>query len=269
MANAFSALTPTSSRMIYGVVRQNLNFPYIGMHRRIEIVLVTEGELVMQINRDIYKITPGHAVFIDAYDGHSFRTYNKSTCAILEFFPEFCREVYAPFYNWLSNHTLTDKLIKIPDEIFNCVLYLLPKNAEQMEYYDELPSHFFAILAPLFHAIMTESRCIAEKKQSNDVFMRAADYILENYDKELSRDSVASVVGVRPQSLSRIFSKKMQMTFVEYVQYVRLNSSLRKIEGGETISAAAYASGFESVRTYNRVFKKFFGKTPSDYLKSL
>lgn len=269
MASIFSKSTPESPRVIYGVVRKNLNFPHVGMHRRIEIVLVTDGELVMRVNRDTRSVQAGYAVFLDSYDAHSFRTDHKSTCAIIEFFPEFCREVYAPFYNWLSNHTITDKVIKIPEAIMNCVLYLLPREAEHMEYYDELPSHFFAILAPLFHAIMTESKSVFEKKKFDSAYARASEYIVENYDKDLSRERVAAAVGVRPQSLSRIFSNRMQMTFVEYVQYVRLNISLRLIEGGETISAAALSSGFESVRSYNRAFKKIFHKTPSEYLKSL
>lgn len=267
MANPISSHIQLNSKMIYGVVRKNLNFPFVGMHRRIEIVLVTEGELTMRINSELRTVKPGYAVFLDAYDAHAFYTYNESCCAIIEFFPEFCREIFAPFYNWLSAHTVTDKVIKIPDEIFNCVLYLLPKKTDEMEYYDELPSHFFAILAPLFHAIMTESNNIHENKQSIDLYNRAANYIIENYDKELSRETVAYHVGVRPQSLSRIFSRKMQMTFVEYVQYVRLQVSLRHIESGENISSAALLSGFDSIRTYNRVFKRFFGKTPREYLK--
>ena len=99
--------------------------------------------------------------------------------------------------------------------------------------------------------------------------MRTAEYVMENYDKPLTRESVAAHIGIRPQSLSRIFSKKLQMTFVEYVQYVRITQSLRKLESGESVSDSAYTSGFESIRTYNRVFKSIIGKTPSEYLKSL
>ena len=224
---------------------------------------------MMRVDQDMRSVPAGYAVFLDSYDAHSFHTDKTSTCAIIEFFPEFCREVYAPFYNWLSNHKIADKVIKIPDAIMNCVLYLLPQDVEYMKYYDELPSQFFAILAPLFFAIMTESKCVVEKNKTDRAYVRAAEYIVENYDKDLSRDTVAAEVGVTPQSLSRIFSNRMQMTFGEYVQYVRLNISLRRLEERNTISAAAYSSGFESVRSYNRAFKKFFHKTPSEYLKTL
>ena len=258
-----------SSCKTYGVIRRNVTFPKFHMHRRIEIVLVTEGELTMQVNRDVYSITPGHAVFIDAYDGHSFKTYDSSVCAIIEFFPEFCREVYAPFYRWLSSNTITNRVISIPKEIFGCVISLLPKDEEKIEYYDELPSRFFAILAPLFHAIMENSETVPGKKQYDDLYMRAAEYIVLNYDNDLSRSVVASAIGVRPESLSRIFARRMHMTFTEYVQYVRLTYSLRKIESGEKISSAALSSGFDSIRSYNRVFKSFFEKSPREYLNSL
>ena len=259
----------SATKLIYGVVHRNLTFPIVGMHKRIEIVLVTEGELTMRINKDMRTIQAGHAVYLDSYDAHSFHTYKENTCAIIEFYPEFCREIYAPFYSWLSTHTITDKVIEIPDEIMQCVKYLLPKDTERMEFYDEVPSHFFALLAPLFHAIMTKSASVEEKRQSDSVYNRAAAYIIDNYDKPLSREAVAQKVGVMPESLSRIFSKKMEMTFTEYVHYVRLNVSLRMLEVGENISSAALLSGFDSVRTYNRVFKKFYGKPPREYLKSL
>ena len=258
-----------SAEMVYGVIHKDITYPNFHSHRRTEIVLVTEGVLTMQINKEVYDIEPGYAVFIDAYDGHSFRTNESSTCAVIEFQPEFCKEIYAPFYNWISNHTLIDKLIKIPDEIFSCVTYLLPKCHGKRECYDANPSRTFAMLAPLLYAIMSEGKFVSIQKQPRNSFIRIADYVVENYDKPLTRESVASHVGIRPQSLSRIFSKKLQMTFVEYVQYVRITQSLRKLEGGESVAEAAYSSGFESIRTYNRVFKSILGKTPSEYLKSL
>lgn len=99
---------------------------------------------------------------------------------------------------------------------------------------------------------------------------KARAFIHEQFTEPLSLGKVAQAVRIRPHYLSERFKKVTGQNFVEYVNRYRvqkaydllLNSQLR-------ISEIAFAVGFQSLSQFNRVFKKFTTKSPSDLRASL
>ncbi len=58
------------------------------------------------------------------------------------------------------------------------------------------------------------------------------------------------------------------MTFTEAIQYIRVCKAAFLLRRNMTISSAAEEAGFVCIRSFNRVFKKVTGCTPSEYAKS-
>ena len=66
--------------------------------------------------------------------------------------------------------------------------------------------------------------------------------------------------------LSRLFSKTFHRNFNQYLNDARLNYACHRLENtSDSITNICLDSGFESQRTFNRVFKERYKISPSDY----
>jgi len=70
--------------------------------------------------------------------------------------------------------------------------------------------------------------------------------------------------GIEPSKIRRWFLKNHGITFHSYQRMFRINSAFKKIRDGESVSATAFDSGYESLSGFNDTFKSVFGVSPSN-----
>ena len=101
---------------------------------------------------------------------------------------------------------------------------------------------------------------------SNDPIYQTVSYISANFKKKFSLEEMAKDLGVSKYVLSRLFSKTFHRNFNQYLNDVRLNYACQRLENtSDSITNICLDSGFESQRTFNRVFKERYKISPSDY----
>ncbi|MDP3451938.1 MAG: helix-turn-helix domain-containing protein [Bacteroidales bacterium] len=92
-------------------------------------------------------------------------------------------------------------------------------------------------------------------------------------NSEITLSSLGSSLSVSPDYLSQIINGTLNMNFFDFINHYRIEEfkSLCKNPANRnyTIIALAYDSGFNSKATFNRVFKKSTGTTPSEYYRSV
>lgn len=94
-------------------------------------------------------------------------------------------------------------------------------------------------------------------------------FIEEHADEKLSLSRVAKEVNIHPNYLSERFKQITGIKFVEYVARTRFERACTLLHNGDVrISEIAFAVGFQSLSQFNRVFKKFSGKSPTQYRKT-
>ena len=69
--------------------------------------------------------------------------------------------------------------------------------------------------------------------------------------------------GIEPSKIRRWFLKNHGITFQAYQRMFRINTAFKKIRSGETVTATAYETGFESLSGFQDSFKSVFGVAPS------
>lgn len=95
---------------------------------------------------------------------------------------------------------------------------------------------------------------------------RVIKFIDENYKSDLSREGLASAVGIHPNYFGRLFKTYTGKTINEYINGLRIEDAINQLKMEEVkIIDIAFNVGYESLVTFNRVFKKVTGKTPSEY----
>jgi AraC-like DNA-binding protein len=95
---------------------------------------------------------------------------------------------------------------------------------------------------------------------------KARKYIEEHAAEELSLPRVAKAVNIHPNYLSEKFKQVTGIKFVEYIARARFNTACDLLRNGNLrVSEIAFAAGFQSLSQFNRVFKRFSGKSPTQY----
>ncbi len=94
-------------------------------------------------------------------------------------------------------------------------------------------------------------------------------YCDEHYTERINIDDAAKALHISRSHISHIFKDKLCSTFERYITEKRIGYSCSLLKcSEESITNIAYMSGFESIRTFNRVFAKYIGCSPREFKKS-
>ncbi|MGI8633810.1 MAG: helix-turn-helix transcriptional regulator [Segetibacter sp.] len=91
-------------------------------------------------------------------------------------------------------------------------------------------------------------------------------YILSNFQDEITLEDVAATVHMTRTSFCRFFKERTKRTFSDLVKDLRLTHASKILrEENISISNAAFASGYNNLANFNRQFKEKFSYTPIKY----
>ena len=96
-------------------------------------------------------------------------------------------------------------------------------------------------------------------------FYKIVEYINEHYLEDININLLSDKLFLPRGRLSAIFIKYSGTNLNEYINSLRIHNANILLKQGYTITAAAMESGFQSIRTFNNVYKRITGITPSDY----
>jgi AraC-like DNA-binding protein len=92
-------------------------------------------------------------------------------------------------------------------------------------------------------------------------------------DPELTLTSLAKMLNMSRNQLSEVINSGLQSNFYDFVNKYRVEEVKQLLNNPKykdyTILAVAFEAGFPSKSTFNSIFKKFTGLTPSEYRSGL
>lgn len=92
-------------------------------------------------------------------------------------------------------------------------------------------------------------------------------YVEENYREDISLRSAAQAIGYNKSYLSRQLHQAIPMNFRSFVNFQRIQYVCRQIRVEKrSLTELALASGFQSLRSFNRAFQEFMNMPPRQYL---
>lgn len=93
-------------------------------------------------------------------------------------------------------------------------------------------------------------------------------YVEHHYDKEINIEDVAKLANLTLPAFCNFFKKATQITFTEFVNRYRISKACLLMTQDKPISECSYSCGFNNVTYFNRMFKKYTNKTPSEFIRS-
>jgi AraC-like DNA-binding protein len=92
-------------------------------------------------------------------------------------------------------------------------------------------------------------------------------------NSELTLKDLANNLSMSMHNLSEILNTRLNQNFYDFINHYRVEEVKRRLADGESktysLIAIAFDSGFKSKSTFNTIFKKQTGTTPSQFRKQL
>lgn len=144
-----------------------------------------------------------------------------------------------------------------------------PQVISQILRYHQLGEHpvscayLQVLLALVWEALDTAPNC---DSAFQGLLYQALEYVTAHFREPLNLESTARALGLSRYQLSRLFTGSLGMGFVEYINALRVQQAQQMLLNTDyPVTQIAYACGFETPRTFNRVFLRQCGTTPSAY----
>ncbi|OUS76166.1 hypothetical protein B1748_12930 [Paenibacillus sp. MY03] len=110
---------------------------------------------------------------------------------------------------------------------------------------------------------------LALPSERNLKFEDMLDYIQSNIQDKLHLKELANQFYLNSNYCCHLFNKYTGKTFTEYVTELRMKKAAGLLANHRlTIEEAGSESGYPDYFYFNKVFKKYYGQTPSEYRKA-
>ena len=135
----------------------------------------------------------------------------------------------------------------IPPDKYNAIVRLLAFFGEQ--------------LSALSNQLVME-----QQNAEPPLVQKAREYIAAHKTEPLSLSAVAKAAGASVFHFCKVFHKSTGLKFTDYVARARLEEARTQLlNPNRRISEVAYDVGFQSLTQFNRMFKRVFGQSPTQF----
>jgi AraC-like DNA-binding protein/ligand-binding sensor protein len=135
----------------------------------------------------------------------------------------------------------------IPPDKYNATVRLLSFFAEQL-------------------SALSNQLVVEQQNAEPPLVEKAREYIDKHKTEPLSLSAVAKAAGASVYHFCKVFHKTTGLKFTDYVARVRLEDARTQLlNPNRRISEVAYDVGFQSLTQFNRMFKRVFGQSPTEF----
>jgi AraC-like DNA-binding protein len=263
------------------VVNALEDFQYpLHWHNAIEVVYNTNGICSLVTAGTEYCLDEGDLLLIPSGEIHEITSRTKDG---KRYFIQFNISYLDGFGGINDIKPFMEKVIKISavedavlhKSIENCVCQLISEY-EKREY-----AYALSLNARIFDLLVIISRSLAAKSglsgdtAKSRIMMglnqinRAFEYIEKYHSSEITLKNVADAVGFSEYHFSRLFKEYTGLNFHKYLNIYRVKQAEKLLRNSDLqITDIALESGFSSLVTFNRTFRKIKGCPPTFYRKS-
>lgn len=250
-------------------------------HDEIEIIYMIEGGVKVGVNNKTYNLKEGDILLISSGDIHYFLPeYNHSNRVVIQFnlsiFDNFFsvineRKEIRPLFD-RSKRLSSDWHIIVKEEMEKQINGIIDEyNCKRPGYKLALKARLYDLIVLLIRKVPIENITSEEENKHREVLNRLENvfqYVENNYSLEISLTDAAKQAGFSVYHFTRFFKQNTGITFIRYLNTFRITKAEWLLLNNDlSITEIAYKCGFNSVKTFNRVFKELKSFSPTEYIK--
>ncbi len=275
-------LNPHESFYI-GIFQDHIDKSHWHYHQEFELSFITEGSGKRIVGDSIEEFHPGDLIFIGPRIPHvwlSEETHRQqhSGRTLESVYMLFNQEILPPGLTQLPEFAyvrkavnLSERGIRITGETLNKVSSIML----QLPYMNSMKRlmFFYEIMdligkSESFSYLASADYVKTKFETTNTRIHRIHEFLMKNYQNEIDLEEVADIVHMAPASVCRFFKSSTGLTVFEYLNKIKIDYSCQLLlNTDQNIVDISYDCGFNNLSHFNKQFRKFIAKTPTEFRK--
>lgn len=279
--NYFEKLNFDSGKKINVSKKVDVRFSdMIHWHPFVEILVSMTDNNPVTINFNKHVLKLNDLVILYPGDLHSLDHVNENAFIVIQF-PLDLLKIMSDFNSNLPVFYQYHYIKYNPADIESDRMVCLIKELSELYFSDVFFNEvcIYSLLLEFF--VKLGKYCFDAKKEdfsrnsnteykSIKLMTEACLYISQNCTAALTLDDISQQIGLSKFHFSRLFKTYTNMTFIDFLTTERIKRAEFLISNPKThIIDIAFDSGFSSLSSFNRAFKKIKGLSPSEFRKTL
>lgn len=244
------------------VIRIKDLWPNAHLHPQVELIYLEEGSCEAVVDNQRHTVKSGEILVVFPNQVHAYfeQTPVKGYVVILtpEMFPE--------FHEILQSKLPSNPVVRVQEFTVDVGQQLggIRNKLKMKTTLADIAAkgQFLALLGEMFLGMN-----FVDKPGEASTMKSILNYCMEHYTQEFTLEEMARDLYLSKYYICHMFRQRLNTSFKDFVNQLRIEASCELLKKGTSITEAAYASGFSSVRTFNRVFSNYMRMSPREYVK--
>ena len=236
------------------------------LHGEVELICLFRGEMVIRVDGIAHTMRNGDAMLVFPRQVHFPESEEDCSFCVFDFSPYFFPELEQTLFQRVPANPVVRGAMFLPrmrtlfDELVQLCTDPDPEGGQAASAVRR------GYLLALVSALIAEMPLTKPSRVDTGSMRAIVSFCMENYNENLSLDLLSERLGLNKYYISHLFGEKMGISFNDYINYLRVRAACRYLRHtAHGIGEIAAEVGFNSARTFNRAFVKFFATTPSEY----
>ncbi|MBI9042336.1 AraC family transcriptional regulator [Lutibacter sp.] len=252
-----------------------INLPFWHFHPELELVYVNKGKGKRHIGSHLSYFNNSQLILIGAnlpHSGFTDRFSTNGTEVIVQFKEDFLGESFLEIPEMQQVKALFARAKK--GIIYNVeAKKVIGPKIEALLHYDGFDRiiKFLDVLKDLattnnYSLLNVDGFAFEVEPQDNKKIDIVFGHVSKNFKQSIPLDEIAEKVSMTVPAFCRYFKKVTGKTFTQFVNEFRIVHATKLLaENPTSITDICFESGFNNFSHFNKLFKKFTGKSPLKY----
>ena len=267
--------------------------PYVDNNERCKLILLSKGNLVIELNGDLMDLKAPSAIYLSDRDILKIRKESKYQAYIIFFKPFVINDaftyerLYSREFESLEGSTLYHDYLLVRNFIFQDsqspkAASFIPRSlADMIDIIEKLDaelklsvdgfwpcrsrSYFIELLFKLKYCFISNSTT----GENNTAFVsRLYEYFNNHIREKITLEMVTTEFNLNRNTLNKVCVEETGMTCMNFLAEHRMNLAKYWLSDTDLpVFEIAQRLGFEDPNYFNKVFRKATGKSPTKYRK--
>lgn len=251
--------------------RQRKNGGHDHWHQRAEFVYILEGQSTIRVGKEEYLCKAGDLSVIHSGEIHSIFSTADCTMYICTFDPSILYSFQSET-RFIKNYISADELnaVGVDQEIRRIFDEILQEKEKEMSCYEMvIQSNIIRLYSLLIRYFERDTLPDNKSLIKFQNFQNALQYIEKNYSRNITLVDIAATINYNPSYVSKLFVVYTGVNFKNYLDNFRINQAVKMLKKTDlTILDISARCGYDNIRTFNHVFKRITGNTPTELRKN-
>lgn len=254
---------------------------YLHSHDHPELGLCIKGNGIFIVDSKVLRFSEGDTIFISPRETHLAQSTPGTISEWIWIYFNSEKLLLQPF----GNHELS-AINRLSGENFSNISdrkqsprlqqylgELIRTCKEKKKFWKEKAVSLLCLIIADFHGSMKKSHLQEESgfspdSDSMDRLQKAISYMTTHYREKVSLRQLCKICGISNTHFKRIFCKVFKCSPIAFLNKIRISSACAALEySSKPINSIALESGYESLSSFNRQFKKQMDMAPREWRK--